>query len=42
MQNNVVLQKAISLPSYLKHFLEAWLQSMKTTHNEVSEEAHAY
>lgn len=42
MQENVVLQKAISLPSYLKHFLEAWLQSMKITHNEVSEEAHAY
>lgn len=36
MQDDVVLQKAMSLPSYLNHFLEAWLQSKKITHNNVS------
>lgn len=28
MGDNVLLQKAISLPTYLEHFLEAWLQTI--------------
>lgn len=27
MQDNAMLQKAISLPFYLKYFIKAWLQT---------------
>lgn len=43
MHDNVVPEKAISLPSYLKRFLEAcYKQSMKITQYDVLVEAHAY